>query len=93
MSWITRIGPFLKLASIPTEYKQLHSTPQSPNTSGKTTRFACQPGQIVPEFRIIRFHRVGFLFTHKLMSTWIVNQGAVRVEFITEIRLGLRAAV
>jgi hypothetical protein len=74
--------------------KQVHRAPQGFQTLGKTTRAPMQPREVMPQFRIVAFHRkgLGFVEYRRVGCSTIVNI-RIRRQPITEIPFSSRTLV
>ena len=78
-----------KLASIEAVDKELDRPFQGFDTSGEATRTASQAGQIMTQFSIIAFHRVGVgLSIRDFITTVVVPQAIIGIKSITMILFG-----
>ena len=94
MSWVDRIKLLIELASVVAVDKQTQSAVQRIGAPRKASRRSCQPGQIVTQFSIVAFHRVGidFAFRH-FVSAAVIPQAIIGIKGVTEILFGLGCSI
>ena len=90
MSWIGRIKLLIELASVEAVDKHSQSTLQRVRTTRETTRRSCQPSQVMPQFGVVCFYRIGVRFPCRdFISAEVIPQLIVDLKCVTVILLGL----
>ncbi len=94
MGRIIRETLFMKLASIEAVDKEPNRPFQGLNATGKATRAASQTSQIVTQFSIISFHRVGIgLSLRDFIMTVVVPQAIIGIKSIAMVALGFHGFI
>jgi hypothetical protein len=90
VSWIGRIKLLIELSSVEAIDKQTQGTFKSMGTARETPRRSCQACQIVAQFSIVSFRRVGVGFAFRnFISAVVIPQTLIGIKGITEILFGL----
>ena len=90
MRLIRREALFMKLAAVEAKDKQTQSTLQSIGAARKTAGTASQAGQIVTEFCVIGFHRIGIcLALRGFVSAPVIPEPLIGIQAVTVIPPGL----
>ena len=85
---------FVKLASIEAIDKQSNSPFQGLDTTGKTTRTPSQTSQIVTQFGIVFFHRIGIgLSLGDCVMAVVIPQAFIGIKGIAMIVPGFRSFI
>ena len=85
-----RVSLFVQLPLIECINENLDSFSQRPLTPGKTARLSCQTRQIMSQFGIVTFDRVGFTFVwHWMVDGWPIQNGLIACKKITVIGAAL----
>jgi len=88
-----RKRPLEPLALVPSIHKQRYRPLQGPDTPRKTAVPSGQPGQIVPQFRVVTLDAVGLTLTEgDPVCAWIHKLGIGR-EAVTEITMSRRGVI
>lgn len=83
-----------ELAEIPEMDKQVHRVLERLQTLGKTARTAMEPSQVMAQFGIVPFYRVGLrLVEHGLVGGPIVIDIGIGREPITKVTVGVRTLI
>lgn len=91
MSWVIWKALLMQLASIETIHKELQSCLQGFRAARKAARAACQTSQVVAQFSIIAFDRVGVGFAlGDFIHTPVIPQAIIGIKGVAVIALGLR---
>jgi hypothetical protein len=85
VSGIAGIGAFVELASIPGIHKQAHCRPQSIHRTREAPRRPPQPREIVAQFGVAAFHRVGLTFVGHSAMCSSIHPRRVEIEGVTEV--------
>ena len=94
MSWIGRVKLLIELTSVVAIDKQTQGTFKCMRTAREAARRSCQTGQIVSQFGIISFHRVGVGFAFRnFISAEVIPQTFIGIECVAIILFGLRRLV
>lgn len=94
MGRILRETLFMKLASIEAVDKEPNRPIQSMNTTGEATRTASQTCQVVTQFGIISFHRVGIgLSLRDFVLTIVIPQALIGIKSITMVVFGFHRLI
>lgn len=89
MGGIRWIALFVKLASVETIGKESQRAFQRIRAARKTTRFASQACQVVTQFSIIGFDRVGVRLAHgNFVPSEVIPKPLIDIQPITVIPLG-----
>ena len=89
MSRVVGKGLFMQLTPIEAIHEQLESRFQRFRTTGKAARTAPQASQVVAQFGIIRFDRVGVgLALRDFISTPVIPQAIIGIKSIAVVALG-----
>ena len=94
MGWIGRVALFIELPPVVAVDEQTQGTFKGMWATGETTRRSCQTRQVVTQFGIASFHRVGIRFAFRNFITAIViPQAVIGIECITIVLLGLGSII
>ena len=94
MSRIGRVSLLIELASVETIDKQAQGTFKHIGTPREAARRSCQASQIVAQFSVVPFHRIGVGFAFRnLISAPVIPQSVIGLKCVTVILLGLRRIV
>ena len=81
---------FVQLPAIERKYEQFQCTLQSIRATRKTTRSACETSQVMTQFCVITFDRVGIVFALRyFIPTIVIPKTSISIEAIAEIPLCL----
>ena len=82
-------GLLVQLTLIEAVHEQLESRFQSFWTTGKTTRAADEPSQVMAQFSIVRFDRVGVCFALRdFVDAPVIPQAIIDIKSIAVVALG-----
>lgn len=94
MSCVVRKALPVELLTIETEDKQSQSTFEGIRAARETTGFASETSQVVTQFHIVSFHRVGLgLALRNFISAKVVPKPLVGIKAIGVIPLGFRSLI
>ena len=86
MSWVVWKALFVKLPAVETEDKQTQGTFEGIWAARKTTGFASETGQVMRQFGIVSFHRVGIrLAFRNFISAKVIPEPLVSIKAIRVI--------
>jgi len=90
MGWIGRVALFIELPPVVAVDEQTQGTFKGMWATREASRRSCQTRQVVPQFGIASFHRVGIRFAFRnFISTPVIPQAVIGIECITVVLLGL----
>lgn len=90
MDWIGRIKLLIELAAVVAIDKQTQSTFKGMWATRKASRRSCQTRQVVAQFGVVPFHRIGVGFAFRnFISAQVIPQALVGIKGVTEILPGL----
>ena len=82
-------GLLVQLTPIEAVHEQLESRFQGFRTTGKTTRATDEPSQVMAQFSIVRFDRVGVRFALRdFVDAPVIPQAIVGIKSIAVVALG-----
>jgi hypothetical protein len=94
MSWIGREALLIELTSVVAKDEQTQRAFKRMGATRKASRRSCQACQVVAQFGIIAFHRIGIgLAVRNLVSAQVIPQAVISIKGITVILLGLGCIV
>ena len=94
MSRVAGERHLVQLTTVEAIHEKLQSDLQGFWTAGTTTRSASEPGQVMTQFSVTAFHRVGIRFAlGDFINTPVIPQAFVGIESITVVTLGLGSVI
>jgi hypothetical protein len=85
---------FANLTAVPSKDKQFYRRPQSMNRTGKTAGFTDQTRQVMAQFGIIGFNRVGLaLIGQGLVLAGIINERIIGRKLVRILVECLRGSI
>lgn len=90
MSWIGREALLIELTSVVAKDEQTQGAFKRIRATRKASRRSSQACQVVAQFGIIAFHRIGIgLAIRNFVSAQVIPQAVISIKGITVILLGL----
>ena len=90
MGRISRVLLFIELPPVVAVDKQAQGTFEGMRATREASRRSCQTRQVVTQFGVASFHRVGIGFAFRnFISTQVIPQAVICIECVTVVLLGL----
>jgi len=94
MGLVVREELFMQLAAIETIHEELQSSLQGFGATRKTTRASCQTSQIMAQFGIACFDRIGIsLALRDLINAQVIPQAIISIKSVAVIALRLGSLI
>lgn len=90
MGWVSREPLLIELSAVEAVNKQAQGTFKRMRTTRETSRDSCQGCQIVAQFSVVSFNRIGVSFTFRdFISAKVIPQTRIGIQGIAVILFGL----